>query len=430
MKRSAAALSFLALLAASQVQAATIRVTPTCTLAQAINTANEDRVFGGCRRVGQGADVILIQAGATVKVTNHLPSIFTRIFIRGNASTIQRVIKDPDASRIFDIDHTGVLTLEGLVLTGGSAAFGGAIYNSRGVLDIYRTVFQNNFAREEGGAIYNEGALYVDESAFIGNRSAHGSNAITSWNPFGIASLYVHNSTFSRNETEDAGFTPLQVLDTPDSTVEFSTFAFNGETRIGGWTNDRANIFEHGDESNNPNLFPLDYNGGLTPTHALRPGSTYIDEVTDGTCPPPEVDQRGVNRAVDGDGDGGPACDQGAYEVQAPVEEFCQGFRATIVGTDWHDYLIGTPGPDVIQALNGSDVIKGLRGDDIICASIGNDVVYAGDGADTVYGGTHNDRLFGEKGNDRLLAGDHNDSCNGGPGTDTASQCETRVAIP
>ncbi|MDQ3796077.1 MAG: hypothetical protein M3294_00480, partial [Pseudomonadota bacterium] len=69
-------------------------------------------------------------------------------------------------------------------------------------------------------------------------------------------------------------------------------------------------------------------NGGPTQTHALVAGSPAIDAVTDGTCPPPDTDQRGVSRPQDGNGDGGPACDIGSYEfvfigtapVQAPPQ--------------------------------------------------------------------------------------------------------------
>jgi hypothetical protein len=53
-------------------------------------------------------------------------------------------------------------------------------------------------------------------------------------------------------------------------------------------------------------------NGGPTRTHALVPGSPAIDTVTDGTCPPPATDQRGVPRFQDGDG--GVACDSGSFE--------------------------------------------------------------------------------------------------------------------
>ena len=59
----------------------------------------------------------------------------------------------------------------------------------------------------------------------------------------------------------------------------------------------------------------LTNNGGPTPTHALVPGSPAIDTVNDGTCPPPEFDQRGLPRPRDGNGDTVPVCDSGAVEA-------------------------------------------------------------------------------------------------------------------
>jgi len=55
-------------------------------------------------------------------------------------------------------------------------------------------------------------------------------------------------------------------------------------------------------------------NGGPTRTHALVGGSPAIDTVTDGTCPPPARDQRGVRRPQDGDNDGAAICDTGSFE--------------------------------------------------------------------------------------------------------------------
>jgi hypothetical protein len=70
-----------------------------------------------------------------------------------------------------------------------------------------------------------------------------------------------------------------------------------------------------GDLNNaNPQLGPLQNNGGVTPTHALLPGSAAIDTGDDTKCP--ATDQRGVSRPVDGTGDGAPRCDIGAVEAR------------------------------------------------------------------------------------------------------------------
>jgi hypothetical protein len=62
-----------------------------------------------------------------------------------------------------------------------------------------------------------------------------------------------------------------------------------------------------------PLLGPLQDNGGPTPTRALLPGSPAIDAGSDTGCP--DTDQRGYSRPVDGDNNGPPVCDMGAFEA-------------------------------------------------------------------------------------------------------------------
>src|SRR5262249_44793862 len=63
-------------------------------------------------------------------------------------------------------------------------------------------------------------------------------------------------------------------------------------------------------------------NGGPTNTHALVSGSPAIDAVTTG-CPPPNTDQRGFGRPVDGNGDLVARCDIGAVEFKAVLPDPC-----------------------------------------------------------------------------------------------------------
>ncbi len=74
-------------------------------------------------------------------------------------------------------------------------------------------------------------------------------------------------------------------------------------------------------QDTDPQLEALADNGGPTRTHALAFGSPAVDAVDAEACPPPEADQRGVERPLDGDGDddGTALCDVGAYEL-APAD--------------------------------------------------------------------------------------------------------------
>jgi hypothetical protein len=69
----------------------------------------------------------------------------------------------------------------------------------------------------------------------------------------------------------------------------------------------------------NPLLAGLSYNGGPTATHRLLAGSPAIDGGNPAGCPDAAgnvltIDQRGFTRPLDGNGDGIPVCDVGAYE--------------------------------------------------------------------------------------------------------------------
>ena len=154
--------------------------------------------------------------------------------------------------------------------------------------------------------------------------------------------------------------------------------------------------------------------------------------------------------------------------------QLCNGWRPTIVQVGGVVY--GTSGPDVIVAARVS-AVYGRAGDDVICAATdaasaplivdagsGNDVVYgcnpldlmpraeivcpaeirggSGDDslvtADTIDGGSGNDQLmffrsgYGGSGND-VLTGQSplvTVLCDGGSGTDLATECATLQAVP
>ena len=74
-----------------------------------------------------------------------------------------------------------------------------------------------------------------------------------------------------------------------------------------------------------PNLGPLQNNGGNAMTHALLVGSPAIDGGNPGGCTDASGnilinDQRYFPRPVDGDGNGTAICDIGAFELFLPTQ--------------------------------------------------------------------------------------------------------------
>jgi len=157
----------------------------TCTLAEAIMSANTDTSVDGCT-AGNGSDTIVFSFDTSVPVVLDtalssdleagLPSIESNITLQGNPTTIEI---DPlaDDIRIFDINQTGVLTLNSTIIQNGRGlAYGGAIKNE-GTLILNNTTLQNNQVIEItfmldfslGGAIANSGEAFINRSIIVNN---------------------------------------------------------------------------------------------------------------------------------------------------------------------------------------------------------------------------------------------------------------------
>ena len=116
-------LALVLLLPAGAAFAADITVDATCTLAQAINEANEDTTDVGSCEAGTdgsgaaGADTIILSANATVSA--QLPTITTHVTIRGGSSVPGFAIELSRASHI-ETSADSNLTLENITLNQGA----------------------------------------------------------------------------------------------------------------------------------------------------------------------------------------------------------------------------------------------------------------------------------------------------------------------
>jgi predicted outer membrane repeat protein len=104
--------------------------------------------------------------------------------LNGNGRTIDA----KNQSRIFNIAANNV-TLNDLILTGGNAEKGGAIY-STGLLTLNNVTFIANFASKNGGAVatYDDVTINCNNSKFIDNYAAEGGSSIV--NAKGEVNLY------------------------------------------------------------------------------------------------------------------------------------------------------------------------------------------------------------------------------------------------
>ena len=225
-------------------------------------------------------------------------------------------IQDNIGSRLGGgICNVGQMTVEGSTISGNQAVKGGGVLNISN-FSITNAAVTENMAAESGGGIFNR----LSSSDLIITNSTISGNNVTTIRGSAIyhqeGTLEINYSTITNNS---GGSTSGAIFAIPAAvTISNSIIAENpaGDCSFpAGVTINDANIDSDGSclgftITDNPQLGPLDNNGGPTFTHALLPGSPAYDTAF-GACP--VTDQRGVTRPYD------TACDIGAYEISLPL---------------------------------------------------------------------------------------------------------------
>ncbi len=178
----------------------------------------------------------------------------------------------------------------------------------------------NDFLSSACGSIYNSGTNLIIENSTLSGNSDSGTGCAVIEN---LTNLRLVSSTLFDNAL------PV-VFDqeswSPTVRIEGSIIANNtgGNCVSSVATSLGHNLFDDGscspdstvgdvvDTSSLFGILPLADNGGPTWTHALEGDSPAVDSAGDSCL---STDQRSVSRPLDGDGDGVPACDIGAFEL-------------------------------------------------------------------------------------------------------------------
>ncbi len=148
-----------------------------CTLREAIHAANGDAASGvtpGECAAGAGADTITLTTNVAATFdnigtggANALPVVTTEITLLGDGYTIDGIAGDGNMSRHFEVSPAGDLTLDSVILTGGTTTSGAALMNNGGFLTLINTTVTGNAAGPAGGGIYQTGGSTVLEGSEV-----------------------------------------------------------------------------------------------------------------------------------------------------------------------------------------------------------------------------------------------------------------------
>jgi hypothetical protein len=281
---------------------------------------------------------LTIDGGGDVTVSgNHAVWIFLVTRADGDSRSGNLTLRNltiADGFGAGTIINPGTLTVTNSTFSGNSGGFrGGAIDNEGGLVTVTNSTFSDNSADFGGGAIFNRGTLRVTNSTFSGNHAADigGALFLAPGEFLEITTeATITNTTFSGNSASSGGaiFRSTRFDDDSGfSVVTLSNTIVADSPSGGNCSGDRVGDSGYNVEDTNtcgftqatgslPNTDPLldpgglQDNGGPTKTIALQPNSPAVDLVAQDACPPPQTDQRGIERPQ------GHSCDSGAFELE------------------------------------------------------------------------------------------------------------------
>ncbi|HRQ37844.1 MAG TPA: choice-of-anchor Q domain-containing protein [Chloroflexota bacterium] len=218
----------------------------------------------------------------------------------------------------------GTLVIRNSTLSDNSAFDGGGIRSDGINITIDNSTLNDNHASNNGGGIYSySGTLTFNNSTLSGNSALYygGGILLTSYCPLSGGVVILNNSTLNNNSAYIGGgvfrnncskmlVIAGTIIAGKSNTDCYGAIISQGYNIVG---DSSCNLNGPGDMNDiDPQLGPLQDNGGLTQTHLPLPDSPAIDTGDPLNCPP--TDQRGTPRPNDGDGDDNAVCDIGSVE--------------------------------------------------------------------------------------------------------------------
>jgi hypothetical protein len=236
-------------------------------------------------------------------------------------------------------------TVSGNTTTAGGVGGGGITQSSSGTLTITNSTIAQNQTVNGGGGLFQFGAV----TTILRNVTIAGNSAAAAGGVLQSGTVSVVNTIIAGNTAGVSGSPNCGGTGTPTS--QGYNLVFGGDTCGFTQGTDKQN------QSFDPRLGPLQFNGGPTETMALQGGSAAIDAGNpaiplDGQgarCT--AADQRGTARPIDGDTVNGPRCDIGAYEAAV-----CTTRPNVALGV-----APGVPGRITVNVTAGSGNIVELR---------------------------------------------------------------------
>ncbi len=308
---SISATDFVDAHAATETNGAALVITD-CSVSRNLASASGDVVGGGIAAVTAVLiDMFLTHAGPTADLIHQAQAIDDGSL--GTAKITNTTVSQNTAEGDSGSMGGGVFNLFA-VLSEAPSRTGPATDGIPGVMEITNSTVSGNQA-PAGAGIANPGLLSLNNVTITDNIT--GVVEDTGGGLFNIGIVLTQNTIIAGN-TDPIG---------PDCFSASGLIISAGYNLIGksddcNWSASMGDKIGTIAAPIDPALGPLANNGGPTLAHALLFGSPAIDGgdpagCTDLEATPLTTDQRGFPRPVDGDADGNPICDIGAFE--APV---------------------------------------------------------------------------------------------------------------